>query len=48
MKVVKHWNTLCREVVNAPFLETFKVKFDRAHLVEGVPARYKRVGLAGL
>ena len=30
VKVMRHWNTLPREVVNAPFLETFKIRLDRA------------------
>jgi len=30
MRVVKHWHRLPREVVDAPFLETFKARLDRA------------------
>ncbi|KFW70382.1 hypothetical protein AS28_03186, partial [Pygoscelis adeliae] len=30
MRVVKHWNRLPRGAVDAPSLETFKVRLDRA------------------
>ncbi|KFP97108.1 hypothetical protein N329_05527, partial [Haliaeetus albicilla] len=30
MRVVKHWNRLPREAVDAPSLETFRVRLDRA------------------
>jgi len=30
MRAIKHWNRLPRKVVDAPFLETFKVRLDRA------------------
>ena len=30
MRVMRHWNRLHREVMDAPFLETFNVRLDGA------------------
>jgi len=48
VRVVKHWNRLPREVVDAPSLKTFEVMFDgvlsNLILMEDVPA-YCRGGV---
>ena len=30
VRVVRHWNRLPKDVANAPFLKTFKVRLDQA------------------
>ena len=51
-RVVKQWNRLPRSVVEAPFLETVKVRLDGAlgsrHLAVGVPVHCRRARLDGL
>jgi len=44
MRVVKHWHRLPRDVVDAPSLETFKVRgrgSEQPDLAEDVPAYWK-------
>ena len=51
MSVMRRWNTLPREAVDAPSLETFKVRLDGAlsnSLVKDVTAHGRGVGQDGL
>ena len=47
MRVVNYWHRLPREVVNAPFLEAFKVGLDegseQCDQVEDVPAHFREL-----
>ena len=50
MRVVRHWNGLPGVVVDAPFMETFKARLDKAlgNLSScGVPVHCRGVGLDG-
>jgi len=52
LRVVKHWNRLPRDVVNAPSLETFRGQVGRGSeqpgLAEDVPAYCRGLGLDDL
>ena len=49
VRVVRQWHRLPREVVNAPFLETLKIRLDGAlstlMKLLGVPVHRRGVGL---
>jgi len=48
VRVGKHWKRLPREVVEAPSLETFKLRLDsteQSDLVEDLPAYCRGIGL---
>lgn len=49
VRVVRPWHRLPKESVPSPFLEMLNVELDRAleqpDLVEGIPARERRVGM---
>jgi len=46
MRVLRHWNILPREAVDAPSLDVFQARLDGAlsHVVEGVPGHGRRLG----
>lgn len=53
MWTVRHWNRLPGEIIDAPSLETFKVRFgqvcsEQPDLLEDGPAHFRGVGLGDL
>ena len=42
-RVVKHWNRLPKEVVDAPSLELFKARLEQPYQLERIPAILTRV-----
>jgi len=51
IRVVRHWNRFLRDVVDAPSLETLKVRLDggseQPDLAAGVPVHCRGVGTDG-